>query len=125
MSSRLVCLISTLAAVTNVDAAPFYSNVDLSVAGRTSYAAQVNNHGQVTFSVFPESESLPGLALLVDERGITNLGGLGGTRSIAGDINDVGTIAGFAELPDGTLQTYIYQDGELSSLGRIGTEGSI
>jgi probable HAF family extracellular repeat protein len=51
---------------------------------------------------------------------MTDLGTLGGTNSVAYDINDLGQITGMASTPDDArMNTFLYSDGIMTSLGDL------
>lgn len=88
-----------------------------------------NNAGDIVFSFFPEEPiGLPpqlGEAFLVEDQVMTNLGSLGGTRVVSGDINDKGQVVGFAKLPNGLITGFLYEQSELTDLGLGGPRGSL
>ena len=55
---------------------------------------------------------------------VTDLGTLGGTRTVALSINKSGEVAGFAGTADGRSQAFVYTDGTLFNLGTLGGANS-
>jgi len=51
---------------------------------------------------------------------IIDLGTLGGDESSASDVNNLGQVVGFADLPDGTHHAFLYSGGPLQDLGTLG-----
>jgi probable HAF family extracellular repeat protein len=122
---RRLLAVAVLTLLAQSASASAYSIVDLGISDRTAYGVGLNNLGQVTFTVHSEGITEPGLAISVSGQKTTDLGGLGGSRAVAADINERGQITGFAETPDGMLQSFVCENGNLRSLGAVGERGSI
>src|SRR5262249_23018632 len=84
--------------------------------GNYSVATGINASGQVVgYSVFPRFR-----ALVFDERGITDLGTLGGAEAIGHGINDEGEVVGWSTPAyTGLDHAFHYRDGAMTDLGTV------
>lgn len=89
-------------------------------------AHAVNNLGQVVgvdvVSFGPTTQVKP---FLYSNGQLTYLGSLGGSQGGARDINDLGQIVGSSMGSDGYSRAFLYQNGQMSSLGLFGAATSI
>jgi len=85
---------------------------DLGIYG---YAYAINNRGDIV----GQSSSR---AFLFRDGSTRDLGTLGGTFSVASDINESGTIVGNAGLPNGLGHAFVYESGVMHDLGTPGGE---
>lgn len=104
-----------------VRATPLYEIIDLGTLGGTeSYAAGINNAGQVVgYSQITGNGAVHGF--LSDGTTLTDLGTLGGTSSYANGINDAGQIVGYSQITGSSAFHAFRSNGTtLTDLGTLG-----
>lgn len=103
----IVILIAPLLLTQNVSAGKrTYTAIDLgTLGGPWSYAAGLNNRGQVVG--LAKNEEWYYHAFLWYQGTMTDLGTLGGNDSSAQDINDSGQVVGFSKMSTDTPTTYM------------------
>ena len=55
---------------------------------------------------------------------VTDLGTLGGARSVASGISPAGQVVGWSHTPEGTTHAFLWDDGMMTDLGTLGGSGS-
>ena len=97
------------------------------LGGPESRAYGINNHGKVVGWSNTKADGSDHVAFVYDSEtgAMTGLGGnlLGGSRSFAFDINDLGQVAGTATLADGSAHAFAYSNGTATDLGSLDNSG--
>lgn len=91
--------------------------------GGWSYAAAINNRGQVVGSMYSSDGS--SRAFLWEQGRVRELGSLGGNDSEALSVNDQGIVVGQARAADGTWRAGAWRGGEVINLDPDSPFGSI
>src|SRR5215213_3513691 len=102
-----------------------YTTVDLGTLGGTSSEAfAINPAGQVVGRSTP-SASTPPRAFLWENGRMRNIGqDVGGSGSVAADINEIGQVAGTFTRTDGTTRGFVWQNGTVRRIGTLGGRNS-
>ena len=116
---------SLLASVCLAKAAPEYTRIDLGSLGgvnnqgAASVGIGMNNSGQVV-GVSVLSDNTTGHAFLYSGGPLQDLGTLGGSKSIAEGINNLGDVVGMADTASGDKHAFLYSGGTMHDLGTLG-----
>ncbi len=101
------------------------------LGGPDSFAYSINQNGQVAGFSFTNSTPNPTTGFptldpfLWDGKRMIDLGGLGGTASLVGGINNQGQVAGISDTGgDQAAHGYLWQNGVLTDLGTLGGDNS-
>jgi len=86
----------------------------------TSRVLDINNKGQVVGSSYTGGLRSYSHAMLYDNKGMHDLGTLGGDSSGAGAINESGQIVGASVLADGRIHAFLYDSTGMHDLGALG-----
>lgn len=79
----------------------------------------------MVMATFAMPQSAFGQRAFVWQNGkITDLGTLGGTKSIATGINNLGQIVGYSSINSGQNHAFLWQNGKMTDLGTLGGEWS-
>lgn len=91
-----------------------------------AYANGINNAGQIAGWSGPSNSVQGARAWLLDKDNRTPLGTLGGTRSVAFDLDEAGRVVGWADVTgDATFHAFFWENGVMSDLGTLGGPTSI
>lgn len=96
------------------------------LGGKNSFAADINDQGQVVGSSYlAEGEPQIHAFLWTAETGMTDLGTLGGSDSWAEGINNLGQVVGYSDTADGSSHAFLWTaETGMTDLGTLGGYGS-
>jgi probable HAF family extracellular repeat protein len=102
-----------------------YSITDLGTLGGTdSYAAGINNNGQVVGIAYTAGDAATH-AFLYSNGAMSDLGTLGGVNSLAYGINNNGQVVGYASTAGNAQHAFLYSGGNLLDLNNLLPSGSL
>jgi probable HAF family extracellular repeat protein len=86
--------------------------------GGTSFAAAINDHGQIVGAI-DEEDSGAYVGILWANGTRTNLGGLGGGSTRPADINNAGQVVGASNVAGGPGHAFLWQNGGMINIGKL------
>jgi probable HAF family extracellular repeat protein len=90
---------------------------------RVSHGWAINASSQIAGDFAPSPDLVVHAGLFSDGT-LTNLGTLGGAKSLAYGIHASGQVVGTAATTDGTMHAFLYSNGALTDLGTLGGDTS-
>lgn len=85
--------------------------------GGQSEAYDINNSNQITGDSYHGEENLRYTAFLYDNGAMTDLGTLGGIKSLGNALNDDGHVVGWSDRVDGKTEAFLYDGTKMIGLG--------